>query len=105
MIDPRKERGVSNKKAINSIEVCLSQASILSKKINLRPDICQIFKKLAKDETIGLIAYTIWHERSKIFYTLTCASDYQQSEANASRVSQAQSCWQIGSVAFSDLSR
>lgn len=71
--------------------------------IDKEPYICQIFKNLARDETTGLLAYAIWRVRSQFFYTISCASDYKQSEAIATRASQARSCWHMGSVAFSDL--
>jgi len=89
---------------VNRIEDCLSQAISLNKKIRHQPRFFQIFKNLARDETTGLMAYAIWRTRSKLFSVLHRASDNKQSEANAPRVSQARSCWQMESVAFSDLS-
>jgi hypothetical protein len=89
----------------NCIEDCISQANSLNREIDMQPGICQIFKKLARDEITGLMAYTIWRTRSNFYSKQTCASGYKRSEANASRVSQARTCWHIGSVALSDLSR
>ena len=86
---------------INNIDQCLEHARML----NIRNPFRHIFNCLAGDDTTGLIAYTIWRERSKLLYTGMSASDYKQSEANASRVSQAHSCWHEESVAFRDLSR
>ncbi len=85
---------------INDIDQCLAQAQNL----NTHHPFHRVFCRLAGDETIGLIAYAIWRERSHFLYTMIDASDYKLSEAHASRVSQARSCWQMGSVAFSDLS-
>lgn len=86
---------------ISNIDQCLVQA----KTLNTHHPFRRVFCRLAGDETIGLIAYAIWRERSQFLYTMIDASDYKLSEAHASRVSQARSCWQMGSVAFSDLSR
>lgn len=86
---------------ISNIDQCLVQA----KNLNTRHPFRRAFCRLAGDETTGLIAYAIWRERSQFLYTLISASDYKLSEAHASRVSQARSRWQMGSVAFSDLSR
>lgn len=89
---------------INCIEDCLLQANLLNRKIDTEPRLYKIFKHLAGDDTTGLMAYAIWRGRSQLLSTLNCASGYKQSEANASRVSQAQSCWQMEGVAFGDLS-
>lgn len=90
-----------SRKIVNNIDQCLEQA----RKLDIRNSYRHIFSCLAGDDITGLIAYTIWRERSKLLYTVIRASDYMQSEANASRVSQVRSCWHGESVAFSDLSR
>jgi len=90
---------------MNCIEDCLSQADLLNKGMDAEPRLYRIFKYLARDEITGLMAYAIWRTRSQLLSTLYCASGYMQSEADASRVSQAQSCWQMEGVAFGDLSR
>ena len=90
---------------INRIEDCLLQATMLHRQLTVEPRLFNVFKCLARDETTGLMAYAIWKGRSKLLSSLNCALGYSQSEAEASRVSQARSCWHMGSVAFSDLSR
>ena len=89
------------KRIFSNIDQCLEQA----RKLNTRNSHRHIFNCLAGDDVTGLIAYAIWKERSKLLYTEFSASGYKQSGANASRVSQARSCWHVGSAAFGDLSR
>ena len=86
---------------VNDIGQCVAQA----KDLNIRHPFRRVFSRLAGDETTGLIAYAIWRGRSQLISNIQSASDYKQSEANASRVSQANSYWHKEVVASGDLPR
>src|SRR5215217_5329626 len=100
----RRERTKIQRQArplVNDIGQCVAQA----KHLNTRDPLRRVFCQLAGDETTGLIAYAIWRGRSQLISTLLSASDYKQSEANASRASQAHSYWHKDTVASGDLPR
>src|SRR5687767_13601894 len=86
---------------INDIGQCVAQA----KDLNIRHPLRRVFARLAGDETTGLIAYAIWRGRSQLISNIQSASDYKQSEANASRASQAKSYWHKEAAAPGDLPR
>src|SRR5215207_3292864 len=86
---------------VNDIGQCVAQA----KRLNTRDPLRRVFCQLAGDETTGLLAYAIWRGRSQLISTLQSASDYKQSEANASRASQAKSYWHKEAAAPGDLPR
>ena len=86
---------------VNDIGQCVAEA----KKLDIRHPLRRAFSRLAGDETTGLIAYAIWRGRSQLISNLQSASDYKQSEAYASRASQAKSYWHKEAVAPDDLPR
>jgi len=60
--------------AINDIRQCLDYAHLLAKRIkhthNRDRNLFLAFASLAGDETVGFLAYVIWHGRSKLLSDL-----------------------------------
>jgi len=101
MVKRRIKTSVGPQVPVNDIGQCVQQA----KDLDIHDPLRRVFSSLAGDEITGLIAYAIWRGRSHLISNLQSASDYMQSEANASRASQAKSYWKKDTVASGDLPR
>jgi len=98
---------MKSKRPINDICQCLHQAQHIAKRIKQprqkEQSYIHIFRSLAGDELVGLMAFAIWRGRSQIQTCDEMAPVGGTAGARASRASHAPTCWHEERAAFGDL--
>ena len=76
---------------LKDISHCIEQAELIVNMLrnNQRPSkrLSDVFKHLAGDDTIGILAFAIWRGRSGLLSHIQAASDNKEDEADTSGAS------------------